>query len=260
MKRVMKYSLLVTMGLAVVGCSKEPSRSSGSDEREKGQKSPKVQEHKKVQLWKDGPYWAETNIGAEKPWEFGYYFWWGDTVGYKWENGKWVASDGSSSGFSFDKKNTPTSGKDNSALRREGWITEGEFLAPEHDAAHVQWGGGWRMPTDQEMDDLCQKCEWTWTTLRGVEGSIVRGRGDYASSYIFLPAAGSGGGTSLKYIGVNGIYWSSVPYPATSLFSESESWTLYSFGTDDTTYYKYRSGRFSRGSGYPVRPVQGFTK
>ena len=41
--------------------------------------------HKMIQLWKDGPYWAETNIGAENPWDFGYYFWWGDTVGYTHE-------------------------------------------------------------------------------------------------------------------------------------------------------------------------------
>lgn len=57
--------------------------------------------HEKVQLWKDGPYWATTNIGAEKPEDFGYYFWWGDTVGYKREKDKWVATDGSSSDFSL---------------------------------------------------------------------------------------------------------------------------------------------------------------
>ena len=33
--------------------------------------------HNKVQLWENGPYWAETNIGAAEPWESGYYFWWG---------------------------------------------------------------------------------------------------------------------------------------------------------------------------------------
>ena len=44
-----------------------------------------------VQLWDGGPYWATTNIGAEKPEDYGYYFWWGDTVGYKREGNKWVA-------------------------------------------------------------------------------------------------------------------------------------------------------------------------
>lgn len=49
-------------------------------------------EHGRVQLWEGGPFWAETNIGADQPWEVGYYFWWGDTVGYKREHGAWVAS------------------------------------------------------------------------------------------------------------------------------------------------------------------------
>ena len=59
-------------------------------------------------LWKCGPQWAGRNIGAEKPWEAGYYFWWGDTVGYKRVNNDWVASDGSTSHFSFCEENTPT--------------------------------------------------------------------------------------------------------------------------------------------------------
>lgn len=57
--------------------------------------------HEGVQLWENGPLWAKTNIGANSPTEAGYYFWWGDTLGYKWQNSQWVASDGSVSGFSF---------------------------------------------------------------------------------------------------------------------------------------------------------------
>ena len=56
--------------------------------------------HGKVRLWEDGPFWAETNVGAENPEDSGYYFWWGDTIGYKWENMHWVASDGSAANFS----------------------------------------------------------------------------------------------------------------------------------------------------------------
>ena len=67
-----------------------------------------LHERKKVQLWAGGPYWADTNIGAEEPEEYGYYFWWGDTIGYKRENNKWVATDGSSSNFSVGSSNTPT--------------------------------------------------------------------------------------------------------------------------------------------------------
>ncbi len=37
-----------------------------------------------VQLWEDGPRWADRNVGAEEPWEAGLYFWWSDAVGCTW--------------------------------------------------------------------------------------------------------------------------------------------------------------------------------
>ena len=202
----------------------------------------------KVQLWKDGPYWAETNIGAEKPEDYGYYFWWGDTVGYKRENDEWVASDGSSSNFSFSIDNTPTFDKSVNALKSEGWITADNVLAPEHDAAHVQWGGNWRMPMKQELDDLNSKCDWTWTTKNGVKGYEVRGKDDYNSSSIFLPCAGA---DSHSFIGVGriGCYWSSVP-------DGHYSWELYFNWSDHYTTSSYGTRYF----GQSVRPVQGFTE
>ena len=204
----------------------------------------------KVQLWDGGPYWATANIGAEEPWEYGYYFWWGDTVGYKRVNNAWVASDGSSSNFSFSDSNTPTYNKSIATLKSEGWITADEVLALKHDAAHVHWGGNWRMPTYKELSDLNSKCSWNWTTMNGATGWLVRGTGNYASNSIFLPCAGCGYGTSLLYAGSHGHYWSSVP---DSDFDYG-AWRLYSDSSDHDTYDLYRY------FGLPVRPVQGFTE
>lgn len=204
----------------------------------------------RVQLWEGGPYWAETNIGAEKPWESGYYFWWGDTVGYKRENNKWVATDGSSSNFSFIESNVPTYKKDIATLQSEGWITADGVLVPEHDAAHIHWGGDWRMPTKQELADLVSKCDWTWTMQNGVQGYVVKGKGAYASASIFLPCAGYGYGTSLYYAGSYGYYWSSVPTSG----SDNAAWRLYFKSGYPDTYYS------SRDDGRSVRPVQGFTE
>ena len=206
--------------------------------------------HNKVQLWEGGPYWADTNIGAEEPWEYGNYFWWGDTIGYTRENNAWRASDGSSSYHSFSSANTPSSSKYIATLRNEGWITAEDVLASDHDAAQVQWGGDWRMPTKQEFDDLLNKCDWNSTTTNGVNGWIVRGRDDYASASIFLPAAGTGQWTSLSNAGKYGRYWSSVPTSA----EDYESWNL--------NFYSYfhsseRTGRFW---GLSIRPVQGFSE
>ena len=202
-----------------------------------------------VQLWDGGPYWARTNIGAEKPEDYGYYFWWGDTVGYKRENDKWVASDGSNSSFSFTERNTQTYNKSVSTLQSEGWITADGVLAPEHDAAWTHWGGDWRMPTKQEFEDLVSQCDWTWTTLNGVNGYIIRGKGDYSSKSIFVPCAGRGHGTSLYDAGSIGYYFSAVPYS-----DDYYAWSLYF----NSSYHS--ADGLTRGLGRSVRPLQGFTK
>ena len=210
--------------------------------------------HEKVQLWEGGPYWATTNVGAEEPEDYGLYFWWGDTVGYRREGNAWVASDGSSQNFSFDSGNTLTYGKSVSTLQGEGWITVEEVLAPEHDAAHVQWGGAWRMPTYQELDALNSNCDWTWTARNGVNGYVVRGRGDFAANSIFLPAAGYGYVTFLRYAGSYGYYWSSVPLSSDSNYARD-----YARDLDFSSGY-HLTGNYYRYYGRSVRPVQGFAE
>ena len=138
-----------------------------------------------------------------------------------------------------------TFGKDISSLQREGWITTDNALTSEHDAAHVQWGGGWRLPTDKEMKALNNNCNWMWTTTNGVDGYVVSGRGHYASASIFLPYDDKGTD------GFGGYYWSSVPCS-----DRQYSWGLYfNFSAHLTGSYGPR-----RYDGCPVRPVQGFTK
>ena len=206
--------------------------------------------HKAVQLWEGGPFWAETNIGAEKPEDAGLYFWWGDTVGYRREGDAWVASDGSAENFSFSSGYTPTYNKNNATLKSEGWIDASGNLAPEHDAAQVHWGGGWRMPTDSEFAALINNTTMTWTTSNGVYGRLVTGKGDYASASIFLPAAGRGYGTGLDYSGSYGSYWSTTPNS-----SFYYAWYLYLDSGDFSRY----NGSF-RSSGQSVRALRGFAE
>ena len=199
--------------------------------------------HAKVQLWEGGPYWATTNIGADNPWDYGLYFWWGDTVGHR--------PSGTTFNFSFSSSNCPTYNKSIDTLWSEGWIASRYDypLAPAHDAAHEKWGGRWRMPRYfGEMKDLIDKCDWTWTTMNGVKGYVVRGRGDYASNSIFLPATGRGYQTLLSDAGSVGYYRSSdlsSYYPHYSI--------CLSFGSGG-----YSSGQYDRFCGYSVRPVQDF--
>ena len=216
-----------------------------------------------VQLWEGGPYWAIMNVGAEEPWEYGYYFWWGDTVGYTQSGGTWTDS-GNGSGYydgvtwvsstgeqmsssPFEYASSPTYGKDASELLTAGYIDSTGNLAPEYDAAHVHWGGEWRMPTNAEFVELNKNCTTTWATTNGVYGRLVTGKGDYANRSIFLPAAGYGWNSRFDSPGSVGRYSSSTPYPDSS----DCAWHLY-FDSSD----RYRSNSL-RYSGQSVRPVRG---
>lgn len=201
----------------------------------------------KVQLWEGGPYWATMNIGAENPEDYGYYFWWGDTVGYKfnWLYSRWEGSNGSSGGSIFYRENVPTYNITVSTLKNKGWITADGVLVPKHDAAHVHWGGNWRMPTTAEFKALNSNCDWTTATINEIKGYVVRGRGDYASNSIFLPCAGYGAPVPYDY-GWHGNYWTSVPCSDSQYGSEYLHFFYESYHLTGGTY---------RHEGMPIRPV-----
>ena len=164
-----------------------------------------------VQLWENGPYWAECNVGAEHSWDFGLFFWWGDTTGYTYDGRRWVAGDGSGNDYYYIYWSCPTYGKDNAALRSGGWTDSDDVLLPAHDAARALLGGAWRMPSQDEIQGLADNCAWTRISTNGVNGFLVEGRGDFAAAAIFLPAAGFGIADDLLGAGSDGYYWSSVP-------------------------------------------------
>lgn len=170
---------------------------------------------KSVQLWAGGPHWATCNLGATKPEEYGYYFWWGDTVGCvrNATDDGWVSvKDGS--GFLFEIDSTwDTYNKTIEQLRSAGWVDAAGNLTMEHDAARVQWGGVWRMPTKDELDALIANTTWEEVSNyegTGVKGVIFRGKDDYAHKSIFIPAAGAGQLQNHSLVGTCRC-WSSTP-------------------------------------------------
>lgn len=203
-----------------------------------------------VQLWENGPYWAECNVGATKPEEARYYFWWGDTVGYTYDGRQWNAVDGSRKGFEFNDSNCPTYNEDK--LQSEGYIDASGNLVAKYDAATKHWGAPWRMPTNAEFWALINNCDMVWTTRNGVAGRLVKGRGAYASKSIFLPAAGRGYGSYLGNVDSYGIYWSSTRYSDNSY----DSWHIYFYSSN--FYRNYYLGY--RYYGQSVRPLRGFAQ
>ena len=203
-----------------------------------------------VQLWEDGPYWAECNVGASKPEESGYYFCWGDTVGCTNSAIGWDAVDGSQAGFSFGYRNCPTVGKDNSVLLSEGYIDSTSNLVAKYDAATAHLGAQWRMPTDEEVDALLNNCDSVWTVRNGVNGRLVTGRGVYVSKSMFFPAAGYGIDSGVTGAGECGYYWSSSPNSDYS----GQAWTLFlNSPSCGSSFDKEILGRLC---GVSVRPVR----
>lgn len=155
-----------------------------------------------------GLLWATCNIGAESPEEYGNYFAWGETVpniNASWGNYSWC--DGTM--YVMTKY---------CATENFGTVDDLVQLELDDDAAHVNWGGSWRMPTSEEYAELINSSYTTreWTTFNDVNGILITSKANGNS--IFLPAAGyySSGKNSL----VNrGQYWSSSLYPASSSYA-----------------------------------------
>ncbi|MDD6356501.1 MAG: hypothetical protein PUG15_00150, partial [Bacteroidales bacterium] len=136
-----------------------------------------------------GLKWATCNVGAENPWDYGDYFAWGETVGYGksdqsnahnyaygntyvktyyyWDTYKYC------SGTSFK---TLTKYCSYSDYGHNGYTDTKTVLDPEDDAARMNMGGSWRMPTTAEQRELTDNCYWEWTDSyngKGVAGYIV---------------------------------------------------------------------------------------
>ena len=144
-----------------------------------------------------GTLWATCNVGATTPEGYGDYFAWGETATketYSWD----TYFDTHDGGNTFTKYNN-NGGK--------------TVLDPEDDAAHVNWGGNWRMPTKAEWRELYDNCTWTWTTQNGINGyKVTSNKEGYTDKFIFLPAAGYRNNSDLNSVGSYGNYWSSSCY------------------------------------------------
>ena len=137
-----------------------------------------------------GIKWASYNIGASKPEEYGDYFAWGETKpyyteGHAQDNPCTSWREGKEAGYRwasyFDTK-------DNGSTFETYAQDKEKNLKSENDAATANWGGTWRMPTKDEMDELCTNCDWEWATINGVKGYKVKSKSN--DNFIFLPAAG----------------------------------------------------------------------
>ena len=142
-----------------------------------------------------GTKWADRNVGANTPEEYGDYFRWGET--------------------------TPLT-PDSPEYEYENF---GENIAgTEHDAATMNLGEGYKMPTIEQIRELVEHCTREWTKVNGVNGMKVTGPN---GNSIFLPAAGWSDAGEVYYVGYYGYYWSASPnneYYGRYLYFYSSGW------------------------------------
>lgn len=180
--------------------------------------------------------WATCNVGASRPEEYGDYYAWGETstkINYDFDTDKWINI--RNGHISLIKYNTKPG---------YGTVDNKTTLDANDDAANVNWGDHWRMPTDAEWTELRNNCTWTWTKLNGVMGYMVTSnQPGYTDKSIFLPAAGSANDSN---VGFKGRYLSS----SLNLETPMCAWGVV-FDANAIT----RSSNSARSSGCPIRPV-----
>lgn len=162
--------------------------------------------------------WAQMNVGANSPKECGLFFAWGETRGYDsnirdghqfdYNEYKWMTA-GKASAYWINKYQVADYYIQGCWFNsNRTFIGDGKAkLDLEDDAASVNWGGSWRMPTIEECKELINNCSAEWVCQDDVYGCKLTSTKNGNS--IFLPASGvraSGGALIWES---NCLFWSS---------------------------------------------------
>ena len=205
-----------------------------------------------------GTLWATRNVGADNPEDSGDCFAWGETApkdNYNWKTYKWVDWECDTiTEYYFEVTETWHKYYDHNWTTNIAGDCKTE-LDPEDDAACVNWGAMWRMPSLEQFQELVEKCNWLWTKRNKVNGYLVTGPN---GNSIFLPAAGGYSSQRFNY-GKCGYFWTRTRYSRDILALEAadqgEAYILYmNYWGEKHVWYD------SRYDGLAVRPVRAARK
>ena len=150
-----------------------------------------------------GTLWATMNVGAASETDGGLYFQWGDTQGYTTDQ---VGNSEGQKAFSWaDYKWT----EDNGSTMSKYNATDGKtILDLEDDAVRENWSGDWKMPTEEQFQELLNtdNCTNVWTTVDGVNGRLFTSVSN--GNTLFIPAAGAAYSGSVSSVGDYACVWS----------------------------------------------------
>lgn len=212
--------------------------------------APDANSHEYVDLGlPSGTLWATMNVGATSETGYGLYFQWGDTQGY---TASQVGSGEGQKKFTWDDyKYRPYQ-----APAKYNATDSKTILDLEDDAARANWGGSWKMPTMEQLQELLNTnyCTKASTTVNGVNGylftSVTNG------NTLFIPTSGyaGSGGFQISPGGSTGYVWSSSLGNDYSVATHNNVWGSYRLQFN-TAGYGIDIKTLDRFYGLPVRGV-----
>lgn len=157
--------------------------------------------------------WGYCNVGAFYPEDEGEYFAWGETVGYLKPVPNW---------FTADRYKTTDASK----------LTKDIEAGSTYDAAFVNWGNGWRLPNNNDIENLNK------VKLNRIKGDkeLLVVNGD-----LIIPMAERKDGATA---GFAICFWSSKFY--------YDDYSYYIYYKDDKEFVENQSYRYM---GMPIRPI-----
>jgi len=194
-------------------------------------------DHESVDLGlPSGTLWATMNVGAAYPEGTGCYYAWAETEiksNYNWDTYKWCKGIYSMTKYCI-----------NDDYGYCGYIDYNTIIDPEDDAATVNWGPNWCIPTEDQMDELIYYCTGEWTIINAVNGKLFTSKINGKS--IFLPACGYRNSSLTVDLGKGGMYWTS---------SLHNNYSNAAFGL---VFYENSAftGNCGRSNGYCIRAVR----
>ena len=186
--------------------------------------------------------WAAWNVGANSPEQYGDYFAYGEIkpkTDYTLLNYEWLYY-GYLDGEDLDEW--------------EYYLKLGANISgTNYDAAHVNWGDKWRMPSRAEWQELFNNSTKVWTSVNGVEGA--RFTSNINGNSIFIPAAGNKFDGKETHQGTNCMLWTPEEYD----FFDPSGWNneCRNYRVDISSTYANTEGYDYPDIGFTIRPVYG---
>ena len=184
-----------------------------------------------------GTLWSTVNVGAQTPYQRGYYFSWGNTEGYvaSYTEGDYV---GEIVGYSFIQDNYELT---------NGYQVSGNLTSSE-DAAYDDSNGEWNIPTDTQFQELLDNCTITWVEKNGVPGKLFTS--NINGKTLFIINNGYGNATTLDSPKYQSAYWTNAKDDVDT--SRALAFTLGTSILSNLTPVHAEEKRF----GFGIRPVK----